>query len=87
MSEEEGIGKDASKCKELDTAIKEKCRWEKLVWWNKECDEIEKEICRNPSAVHSKVKELAWKTHCSSSGCLRSRTGAIIIGREEILSR
>lgn len=41
-------GKDISKYKELDDAIKQKCRDEKEAWWNKQCDEIEKEFYRNP---------------------------------------
>jgi len=64
-------GKDISKYKELDNAIKAKCKEEKEVWWNQKCDEIEKELYRNPSAAYTKVKELAGKTICSSSECLK----------------
>ena len=78
--------KDASKYKEIDSAIKEKCKEEKEAWWNKPCDEIEKEIYRNPSAARSKVKELTGKTYCSPSGCLKSKTGTTIIGKEEIFN-
>ena len=53
--------------------------------WNKQCDEIEKEIYRNSSAAHSKVKELTGKMYCSSDGSLKSKTGTIIIGNKEIL--
>ena len=54
-------GKDASECKELDTAIKEKCRERKVELWKMQCDEIEKEIYRNSPAAHRKVKKLARK--------------------------
>ena len=80
-------GKDGSKYKEIDIAIKEKCKEEKEAWWNKQCHEIEKEIYRNPSAAHIKVKELTGKTFCLSSRCLRSKTGTILIGKEDILNR
>ena len=79
--------KDVSKYKELDNAIRQKCREEKEAWWNKQCDEIEKEFYRNPSVAHTKVKKLAGKIYCSSSGCLKSKIGTIIRGKEDILSR
>ena len=33
------------------------------------------------------MKKLAGKTYCSSSGCLKSKIGTIIMGKEGILSR
>ena len=54
-------GKDVSKYKELGSAIRQKCREEKEAWWNKQCDEIEKEFYRNPSVAHIKSKGTSRK--------------------------
>ena len=51
-------GKNVFKYKELDNAIKEKCREKKETWWSKQCDKIEKEFYKNPSVARTKVKEI-----------------------------
>ena len=80
-------GKHVSKYNELDNAIRQKCREQKEAWWNKQCDEIEREFYRNPSVAHIKGKKLAGKIYCSSSGCLKSKIGTMILEKEDILSR
>ena len=48
-------GKDISKYKELGNVINQKWK-EKEAWWNKQCDEIEREFDRNPPVAHTRVK-------------------------------
>ena len=80
-------GNDSRKYKELDREINQKCSEAKEVWWTEECELIEKEIYRNPSKAYNKVKELSTKTCCSSSGCLKSKEGRVIMERDAILKR
>ena len=79
--------KDPIKYKELDKAIRKMCDETKEDWWNKQCDEIDDQLKRNPSAAYSKVKELTGKSCCSSTGCLKNKDGAIIMDKEDILKR
>ena len=79
--------KDPIKYKKLDKIIRQMCNEAKEKWWNKQCDEIEDQLKRNPSAAHSKVKELTGKSCCSSTGCLKAKDGTILMSKEDILKR
>jgi len=79
--------KDPIKYKELDKNIKQKCNEAKENWWNRVCEDIEEQMKRNPSTVYSKLQEVAGKSYCSSTGCLKARDGTIVMNKDDIIKR
>jgi len=67
--------------------IKDNYKEAKDAWLNSKCEEIEK--CRNkdPATMHKKIKEISGQASCSSSGCIKSENGTVIMEKEKILER
>ena len=73
--------------KQIDKEIRVKCREAKEIWLNEQCEEIER--CKNtePGEVHRKIKEITGFKGCSSTGCIRSKDGEVIMEKDKILER
>ena len=88
MSQRQQIFNRKSKeYKQLDGEIKIKCREAKEIRLNKECAEIEKYKNNESVAMHKKIKEISGRNICSSSGCIKSKTGDVIMEKEQALRR
>jgi len=88
MSERQKIGnRDSRQYRDLDREIKKKCREAKEKWLNDQCAEIEQEMDKKPK-VYRRIDELSGrKTSCSGSGCIKSREGAMLVEKNDILNR
>ena len=74
--------RNSDRYRELNKAVRIKCREEKEKWWNEQCAEIESRL----STAHTQIKTLKRKT-CSSSGCLKAKNGNILMEKDDILQR
>ena len=57
------------------------------IWLNKECAEIEKYKNNESVAMYKKIKEISGHNICSFSGCIKSKTGNVIMEKEQVLRR
>ena len=73
--------------KKIDQEVKIKCKEAKEKWINVKCSEIEKTKRSDPRTTHKQIKELTGARACSSTGCIKSKEGTIIVEKEKILER
>ena len=52
-----------------------------------QCIEIEKQIVKDSKYIHKNIKEVTGKNPSSRLGCLKSKDGQILMGKNEILNR
>ena len=71
----------------LNKDIKKKCSEAKDKWLNQQCSEIENNFNINTKNAHKKINEITGKPRCTSLGCIRSKSGTILIEKNEILNR
>ncbi|MGX9987587.1 reverse transcriptase domain-containing protein [Soonwooa purpurea] len=71
----------------LHKEIRTKCRKAKEEWLNKKCKEVERLSATNKGDMHKQIRELTGQRMCSSTGCIRSKEGTIILEKEKILQR
>jgi len=71
----------------MDKEIKKKCSEAKENWLNEQCSEIERKLSVNTKYAHQKINEITGKSRCTSSGCIKSKTGTILMEKHDILSR
>ena len=71
----------------LNKEIKKKCSEAKEKWLNLQYSEIENNFNINTKNARKKVNEITGKPRCTSSGCIRSKSGTILIEKNEILDR
>ena len=71
----------------LNKEIKKKCSEAKDKWLNQQCLEIENNFNINTKNAHKKINEITGKPRYTSSGCIRSKSGTILIEKNEILNR
>ncbi|XP_063593176.1 craniofacial development protein 2-like [Penaeus indicus] len=60
----------------LNKQITIKCNEAKEAWLTEKCKEVEKHHYSDSRAMHKKIREITNKKTQSSSGCLKSKTGA-----------
>ncbi|XP_063588673.1 uncharacterized protein LOC134765810 [Penaeus indicus] len=71
----------------LNKQITIKCNEAKEAWLTEKCKEVEKHHNSDSRAMHKKIHEITNKKTQSSSGCLKSKTGGIIMECDKILER
>ncbi|MCH9665805.1 MAG: hypothetical protein K0U41_08180 [Gammaproteobacteria bacterium] len=81
------LNRESEGYKSLDKEIKTKCRDAKEEWLSLKCAEIERKKNINPAEMHKNINEIAGQKFCSSSGCIKSKEGNIIMEKGKILER
>ncbi|CAF1302854.1 unnamed protein product [Adineta ricciae] len=71
----------------LDKEIKKKCSEAKETRLNEQCSEIENKLSINTKYAHMKIDEITGKSRCTSSGCIKSKSGTILMEKHDILNR
>ena len=71
----------------LNKDIKEKCRTEKENWLERKCWDVERAHFLNPREMHRRINEITGKKTCTTSGCIKSKDGQIIVEKDKILNR
>ena len=56
-------------------------------WLNEQCSEIENNLNVNTKYTYKKINEITRKSTCTSSGCIKSKNGSILMAKSEILNR
>ncbi len=71
--------------KTMSKQIGTKCREAKEVQLNGKCQKIEQ--CKNAelTSMHKKIKEITGYKRCTSTGCIKSKEGIVIMEKDEIL--
>ena len=71
--------------REMDKVIKSECSIAKEKWLNSQCERIEK--YKNSHSMHKEIKKLVGndRATCSSSGCIKSRDGDIVMDQQSVL--
>jgi hypothetical protein len=71
----------------IDKEIRKKCSEAKENWLNEQCSEIECKLSLNTKYAHQKINEITGKSRCTSSGCIKSKNGTILMDKQDILNR
>ena len=79
--------KDLKAYDQLNREIDAKCIEAKEDWLNSKCEEIEKSYHKDSRNAHKNIRELSGKRQGSSTGCIKSKDGVIIMEKEKILER
>ena len=87
MEERRQYKSDIAKYKTLTKNIKKKCNEAKEKWINDQCLEIEIKQNSDSKYIHDKIKDVSGKRTCSSSGCIKSKDGSILIDKADVLNR
>ncbi|ESO03009.1 hypothetical protein HELRODRAFT_173854 [Helobdella robusta] len=75
------------KYKKLDKTIKKMCVEAKEKWLNDKCEIIEKIKNSNTNALYKNTKEITEIRVCTISGCIKAKSGKIILEKEKVLER
>ena len=67
--------------------IRNKCDEAKENWIKEKCKEIELHQKSTPKVMYRNIEEIIGKRTCSSTGCLKTKEGSIIMDKEKILER
>ena len=81
------LPRNSAEYKSLDKTIRVKCKEAKEGWLNEKCAEIEKLKNTDTAGMHKKIKEMAGQKTCSSTGCIKSKEGTIIMEKDKVLQR
>ena len=87
MEDRREVKKNEQKYSEICKFVKKKCNEAKEKWINDQCIEIEKQTDKDSKYMHQKIKEVTGKNPLSKTGCLKSKDGQILMGKNEILNR
>ena len=87
MKERRQAKSNVEKYKRSNEVIKKRCNEAKEKWLNEQCLEIERNQNRDSKYMHTKIKELSGKKGCSSSGCIKSKQGSILMDKQDVLDR
>ena len=60
---------------------------QKEKWINEQCQEIEQNQHLDNKYMHSKIKELSGKKSCTSTNCIKSKDGTVLMDKEDVLNR
>ena len=77
--------KYSHKCKTLVKEMKRKCTEANESWLDNQCKEIEQAKEKGTTSICKKIKEITGSSTCSSSGCVKSKEGTIIVEKHKIL--
>ncbi|XP_037776725.1 uncharacterized protein LOC119573587 [Penaeus monodon] len=77
----------SSEYKQASKGIRKKCREAKEIWLNEQCEEIERHKTNEPGAMYRKIKEVTGFKGCSSTGCIKSKNGEVLMEKDKILER
>ena len=67
--------------------IEAKCIKEKEKWLNNKCTEIEAKKYTDAHKMHSNICKITGRRGCTSSGCIKSKSGEIIMEKAQVLQR
>ena len=56
-------------------------------WLDIQCKEIEQAKEKETTFMYRRIKEITGSSTCSSSGCIKSKEGTIIVEKYKILER
>ncbi|CAF3582803.1 unnamed protein product [Rotaria socialis] len=73
--------------KSIDKEIRIKCSEAKEKWLNEQCLDIENKLSVNTKYAHRRIDEITGKSRCTSSGCIKSKSGTILMEKHDILNR
>ena len=79
--------KNMDKYKDIDKLIKVNCIKEKEKWLNNKCAEIEAKKNTDAGKMHSNIREITGGRGCTSSVCIKNKSGEIIIEKAQVLQR
>ena len=77
--------KNMNKYKDIDKLIKANCIKEKEKWLNNKCAEIEAKKNTDAGKMHSNIREITGGHGRASSGCIKSKSGEIIVEKAQVL--
>ncbi|XP_037784698.1 craniofacial development protein 2-like [Penaeus monodon] len=86
-SRQQLYNRGSSEYKQASKEIRKKCREVKEIWLNEQCEEIERHKTNEPGAMYRKIKEVMDFKGCSSTGCIRSKNGEVLMEKDKILER
>ncbi len=72
---------------QIKKEIRKKPAEAKEKWLNEKCDEIENTHSSNSRRACEIIKEVSGKKSCVNTGCLRSKTGEVLMDKDEVLNR
>jgi len=79
---------DEEEYKKINKQVKKACYEAHEKYLNKQCDEIEKKYTQSPKEAHQNIRVITGKYKSTSRlGCLKSKTGEIVMEKSEILER
>ena len=81
------LPRNSSEYMSLDKTIRVKCKKAIVGWLNDKCADIEKMENTDTAGMHKKIKEIAGQKTCSSTGCIKSTEGTIIMEKDKVLQR
>ena len=81
------VKRNGEEYQQLDAEIKQKCKTAKEEWLESLCTEIEHKIDIKPADMYRKIKDISGMRVCSSSGCIKSKEGSLLMDKEAILER
>ena len=87
MEERRKSKSDQVKYKMLNKEVKKKCNEAKEKWINEQCQEIEQNQHLDSKYMHSKIKEVSGKKSCTSTNCIKSKDGTVLMDKEDVLNR
>ena len=87
MEERRKSKSDQVKYKMLNKEVKKKCNEAKEKWINEQCREIEQNQHLDSKYMHSKIKEVSGKQSCTSTNCIKSKDGTVLMDKEDVLNR
>ena len=73
--------------KELNKQVKRKCNEAKERWINEQCQEIEEKYNIDSKYVHGKIKEIKGNKGCTTTSCIKSKDGNMLMEKEDVLNR
>ena len=87
MEERRKAKANEQKYKELDRQVKKRCNEAKENWINAQCQEIEANANIDSKTMHQKIRDVTGRKTPTTTGCLRSKDGNILMEKEDILNR
>jgi len=87
MEERRKAKHNNDKYTELDKKIKTECNKAKERWINSQCQKIENNRYTDTKCMHQRIKEVTGQKSTPKSGCIKSKTGDILMDKADILKR
>ena len=87
MEERRKAKNDDNLYNRINKTIRNNCNEAKEQWINSQCQEIENNMSGDTKYMHQKIKEITAQKSISKSGCIKSKTGNILMDKNDILKR